>query len=320
MAKVRVALVTGAAGFVGRRVVADLVAAGWSVRAVVRAPTGDEAPKGAIWVPMGDLACLDQAAWLGPLDGVDAVVHLAGRAHVMNDATANPLAEYRRANVLATQILVDAALAAGVRRFIYMSSVKAVAESSLDEALSDDSLPQPEDDYGRSKLEAEGLLLGENTTRGMSVTVLRPPLVYGPGVRANFARLVRWVMRGVPLPFGAIENRRSLVFVGNLSDAVRFSIDSQKLDGKACFVTDGENLSTAELIRRIAKALGRRAFLVPVPGWILRGALGLIGRRTEADRLMGSLVLSTHRLTQAGWQPPYSLDQGLADTVRYVVR
>lgn len=320
MGKIRVALVTGAVGFVGRRVVADLTAAGWTVRAVVRSIPDNVPPAGVVWFPLGDLTCLDVPAWSDALTGVEAVVHLAGRAHVMNDAAADPFTEYRRTNVVATQILASAAVLAGVRRFVYMSSVKAVAESSGETTLTDDALPQPEDDYGRSKREAEVCLLDNPTQQGMSVIVLRPPLIYGPGVRANFARLIRWVARGIPLPFSAIANRRSLVFVGNLSDAVRFAIDTPMLDGKACFVTDGEDLSTADLIRRVAAALGRRALLIPVPEWVLRGAFALLGRRAEADRLMGSLALSPNRLIDAGWQPPYSLDQGLAATVREIAR
>jgi len=310
--------VTGAAGFVGRRVVADLVSAGWAVRAVVRACPGHEAPAGAVWVPMGDLASLEATAWARSLADVEAVVHLAGRAHVMNDAAADALSEYRRTNVGVTQVLAGAAGVAGVRRFIYMSSVKAVAESSGVSILADDASPHPEDAYGRSKREAEEWLFDQAAANGLSITVLRPPLVYGPGVRANFARLVRWAARGTPFPFGAVANRRSLVFVGNLSDAVRFSIDAPALDGKACFATDDDDLSTADLIGRISLALGRQAFLFPVPEWMLRGGLSLVGRSAEADRLLGSLALSMRHFPDAGWRPPFSLDQGLTATVREI--
>jgi nucleoside-diphosphate-sugar epimerase len=367
----RTVLVTGAAGFVGRRVIADLAGAGWRVRAVVRRlppdlqaaltataqsvghpgdqvaavrpvtpakagvqgvdPTGFRLPPerrdgnaatlpltdlriDVQWLALGDLA--EIADWSAALAGVDAVVHLAGRAHVMQDEAADPLAEYRRVNVEATLALARAAATAGVRRFVFMSSVKAVGESSSAAGLAEDCPPRPEDAYGISKREAEAALLAPGALAPMTVTALRPPLVYGPGVRANFARLLQTVVRGVPLPFGGLDNRRSLVFVGNLSSAVAFAIDAPALAGQACFVTDGEDVSTPELIRRIAAAQGRPARLLPVPPAWLRAGLALAGRRAEADRLLGSLALRMERLPAAGWRPPFTMAQGLAETVR----
>jgi nucleoside-diphosphate-sugar epimerase len=152
----------------------------------------------------------------------------------------------------------------------------------------------------------------------MSVTVLRPPLVYGPGVRANFARLMSLAARGIALPFGAVHNRRSLVFVGNLSDAIRFSLESPALAGKACFVTDGEDVSTAELVRRIASACGCRARLLPVPPSLLRAGLYLFGRRQDAERLIGSLALRMEHLPRAGWRPPFSMAEGLSETAAWM--
>jgi nucleoside-diphosphate-sugar epimerase len=307
-------VVTGAAGFVGRGTVQRLAASGWSVSAVVRRLPTPSAPEGAEWLAMGDLTKVSD--WRPALDGVDAVVHLAGRAHVMRDTMADPLAEYRRINVDATLALARAAAAAGVRRFVFMSSAKAVGESSDALGLADDVTPRPEDAYGISKREAEVGLLERGAFGTMSVTVLRPPLVYGPGVGANFARLLRLAARGIPLPFSAVRNRRSLVFVGNLADAVRFALDSPALAGKACFVTDGEDVSTADLVRRIALADGRRARLLPVPPALLRAALILIGRGDDAARLLGSLVLRMEHLTAAGWRPPFTMAEGLAATVR----
>lgn len=313
-AAVGTALVTGANGFVGRRLVATLAAAGWTVRAVVRHLPQPPPPAGVSWLPLGDLAAVDD--WAPALAGVDAVVHLAGRAHVMNDRSADPLAEYRRTNVTATLALARAAAGAGVRRFVFMSSVKAVGESSSAAGLDDDALPRPEDAYGISKREAETELLTPGAFPGMAVTAIRPPLVYGPGVRANFAQLMRWVARGVPLPLASVDNRRSLVFVGNLVDAVRFSLTADGLSAKACFVSDGDDVSTAELVRRIAAACGRQPRLVAVPPALLRVVLGLLGKGDAAERLLGSLSVRPDRLRAAGWRPPFSMAEGLAETVR----
>lgn len=316
MAEPRVVLVTGAAGFVGRRLVADFTRGGeWQVRAVVRDSVPEGGAPGAHWLVMGDLA--EVGDWSEALAGVDVVVHLAGRAHVMNDTAPDAFAEYRRTNVDATLALARAAAAAGVRRFIYMSSVKAVGESSNAAGLSDEAHAMPKDPYGITKREAEVALLAPDAFGAMSVVVLRPPLVYGPGVRANFARLMRWVARGIPLPLGAVRNRRSLVFVGNLVDAIRFSIDAPGLAGTACFVTDAEDLSTTELIRRIARALGCRPRLLSVPPGLLRFALVVLGKRAEAERLLGSLALRIDRLNAAGWRPPHTVDQGLALTAAW---
>lgn len=306
-------LITGATGFVGRYMVTDLVAAGWSVRAAVRRRPADPAPPGAQWVEYGDLAGFD--AWAPLLQGVDAVIHLAGRAHLLNDAAADPLFEYRRINTEATIRLARAAADAGVRRFVFMSTVKAVCESTGPDGIGDQATPLPVDHYGVSKREAEQALLAPFAFPGMTVTVLRPPLVYGPGVRANFARLLGWVARGIPLPFGMVANRRSLVFVGNLTSAARFVLESPSFGGGACFVTDGVDLSLAELVRRIGACLGRRPWLWPIPPAALRAGLAMLGRGDEARRLLDSLVVRADRLRAAGWRPPFEVDAGLLQTV-----
>ena len=317
MEKIGTALVTGAAGFVGQRVVADLCAAGWLVKAIVRGlPERMRASDGAEWIPVGDLANVEPLQWVNLLAGVDVVVHLAGRAHIMADNASDPLAEYRRTNVTATVQLAEAAAKASVRKFIYMSSVKAVAERTAPDGIADDASTHPEDPYGLSKREAEVALLAPGRFGGMAVTILRPPLVYGQGVRANFARLIDWVRRGVPLPLGAVVNKRSLIYVGNLSDAVRYCAMSDLLAGKACFVTDGEDVSTAELVRRIARILGKPIWLPPVPASLLQVVFLVLGRRNQADRLFGSLCLRMHHLPEAGWRPPFTMDQGLRDTLR----
>jgi len=306
-------LVTGASGFVGRWLVRDLASRGWAVRAVTRNLPETGLPQGVTWCPLGDL--VDVTDWCGVLAGVDAVVHLAGRAHVMEDDASDPLAAYRAVNVDVTRILARQAATAGVHRFIFMSSAKAVGESSAAAGLDDHATPSPEDAYGITKREAEVLLLETDEFASLGVTVLRPPLVYGPGVRANFARLLRMVASGMPLPFARVDNVRSLVFLGNLSDAVCFSLESPSLVGKACFVTDDDDLSIGELIRRIARAQGRPARLLPVPAPLLRGLFTLLGRHDQGERLLGTLRVRMEHLPLAGWKPPYSMAQGLAQTV-----
>jgi nucleoside-diphosphate-sugar epimerase len=314
VAKIGTVLVTGAAGFVGRRVVADLARSGWSVRAVVRRAVEACGDPAVTWLPLGDLAELDD--WSAALTGVDAVVHLAGRAHVMDDPAPDPLAAFRRTNVVATMALADAAATAGVHHFVFMSSIKAVGEQSALTGLAEDAECRPEDAYGVSKREAEVALLAPGRLGAMAVTILRPPLVYGPGVRANFARLLGWVARRIPLPFGAVDNRRSLVFVGNLSSAVAFVLRTPALAGQTCLVSDGEAVSTPELVRQMAAALGRAPRLLPVPPIVLNGLLHAVGKGAEAGRLLGSLVLRDTRLRAAGWAPPFSMAQGLVETAQ----
>lgn len=278
---------------------------------MVRSEPADPPPAGMRWLPQGDLT--EVGDWSPALDGVHAVVHLAGRAHHGDGGGA--ISAYRRVNVEATLALAGAAAKAGVAHFVYMSSVKAAGESSGPQGLREDELTHPVDAYGISKREAELALLDPSRFSSMRVTVLRPPLVYGPGVRANFARLLRWVDAGVPLPFGRVSNRRSLVFVGNLSHAVRFVLECPTTDGQACFVSDGEDVSTPELIGMIATAMGRPARLFSVPPRVLDAAFSLLGRKAEADRIFGSLVVRAERLRSAGWHPPFSLREGLRQTV-----
>lgn len=308
-------LVTGAHGFVGSTVVATLAHAGCHIKAPIRVVSAPHAAANVELVGIGNFAQMDD--WAPVLCGVDTVVHLAGRAHVLNDSAPDPLPAYRSVNVGVTERLASAAAAAGVGRFVFMSSVKAGGEVSGTRALTEDDMARPLDAYGISKREAEEALIRINRDTGLPVTILRPPLVYGPGVRANFLRLMRWVDRGVPLPFGAVDNRRSLVYVGNLADAVLAALQSERESADVYFVSDDEDLSTAELIRRLGSALERRVRLVPVPPALLRGALRMLGRGDEAGRLLGSLCVDTSRIrNDLGWRPPYSVTEGLAETAR----
>ena len=225
--------------------------------------------------------------WRAALAGIDAIVHLAARAHVLRDSSADAHALYRAVNTLGALRLAEAAAAAGVRRFVFLSSVRVHGERSTGAPFTEASPLVAQDPYGRSKAEAERGLAALAAAGRLEPVILRPPLVYGPGARGNFARLVRLVARGVPLPLGAVRNRRSLIFVGNLVDAIVRSLDDPAAAGETFMVSDGEDVSTPELVRRIARALGKPARLVPVPAGAApprRRARRPLGRRRAPAR------------------------------------
>jgi nucleoside-diphosphate-sugar epimerase len=309
-------LVTGASGFVGRALCAALIAHGSTVRGAVRsgASTQDLA-RGCAPAVVGDVG--PDTDWREALSGVTAVAHLAARVHVMRERSVDPLAAFRRVNVEGTLQLARSAAAAGVARLVFLSSVKVNGESSA-RPLTEVARPAPSDAYGVSKWEAEQALSGVSRETGLPIVVLRPPLVYGPGVKANFLRLMAAVERGVPLPLGSIDNRRSLVYLGNLVDAIRMCLTHPGVAGRTYFVADGEDLSTPALVRRLAAALAVRPRLWPIPPAALAGLGALTGRRAAIERLTGSLQVDIGALRRdTGWSPPFSVDQGLAATARW---
>lgn len=307
-------LVTGAEGFVGARLVPTLVARGWRVRAGVRerAPTAPAFPAGVEVVVTGDLAT---AELQGVLGDADAVVHLAGRAHRMNEGGEEHSGGYERDNADVTERLGLAALAAGIRAFVYVSSVKAMGERTLPgTSFRATTVCRPEDPYGRSKLHAEERL---RAIPGLGAVVLRPPLMYGPGVKGNLRLLWRLVRSGVPIPVGSINNRRSLLFVGNFADAIATCLESEAARGETFVVRDGEDLSTPELVRRIARSDGRRPRVVPMPKPLLRALARAVGKGDAASRLIEDLALDDYELRQlTGWTPPFTIEQGLAESSR----
>ena len=306
-------LVTGATGFVGRAVVPALLARGFAVRAAVRG-AGVGVPGAEAW-PAGDLT--GPVDWAPALERVRAVVHLAARAHVTREDPAGAAAAYRAVNVEATRRLAEAAARAGVRRFVYMSSVKALGERSGAVPLRDGDTPAPKGPYGESKLEAERVLARIAGDSGMTAVALRPPLVYGPGVRANFLGLMRLVDRGVPLPLAGISNRRSLIGVANLADAAATAA-AVPGPGGAFLVADGPALSTEELVRAVAAALGRPARLFPVPAALARLAGALPGIGGAAARLTGSLAVDDGGFRAVyGWSPPVPFAEQLAATAAW---
>lgn len=308
-------LVTGARGLVGAAVLQRLmtiegVRALGSVRGAVRSSKA-----GASLVAVGDLS--DSTDWSAALAGVNAVIHTAARVHVMDETVAEPLTEFRRVNVQGTLNLARQAAASGVRRFVFVSSIKVNGEATQPgRPFSAADVPAPLDPYGVSKMEAEQALLELGRQTGMEVVIVRPPLVYGPGVKANFAAMVRWVGRGVPLPLGRLQNARSLVALDNLVDLLALCLTHPAAAGQVFLASDGEDVSVTELLRRLGRAMGRPARLLPIPGAWIEWAATLVGKRAVAQRLCGSLQVDIEKTRQLlGWRPPLSLDHGLKKAV-----
>lgn len=360
----RTVLVTGATGFVGRHVCAYLHAAGLRVRAAVRAA----ADLPATWeqVIVGEIG--PDTVWDTALDGTEAVVHLASHSPRAGASPEDTAAAYRRVNVAGTECLARAAAAAGVRRMVYMSTIKVNGEFTADSnhspesgtgknaphpnplpggegiktgllpgeegikkgfpparegmkcgnmSFTEDDEPHPQDVYGHSKWEAERLLRTLAAHSGLEVVILRPPLVYGPKVKGNFLSLLRLVERGIPVPLGLVRNRRSMLYVGNLADAVLRCLDTPQAPGQTYLLSDGADLSTPELLERIAFHLGCTARVWPLPVALLRGVGALLGQSAAVARLTGSLLVDSGKIrAELGWTPPFSLDDGLRETAR----
>jgi UDP-glucose 4-epimerase len=301
-------LVTGATGFVGRAVAAHLRAADHRVVAAVRRPGRPDAIETR---PVGDID--GDTDWSAALADIDAVVHLAARAHVMTETETDPLAVFRRINRDGALALARQMAESGPKRLIFLSSVKVNGEATpADRPFRADDPPAPADPYGLAKAEAEEGLRTIAESGGLALTILRPPLVHGPGARGNLAMLMRALDRRLPLPLGAIRNRRSLVGVDNLADAVRFCLNHPETAGRTYMIRDGEDVSTPELIWRLGRLMGRPALLLPVPPALLRLGGRLVGRRAAVARLTGSLAVDDRPLRDAGWTPPLDLERGLA--------
>jgi nucleoside-diphosphate-sugar epimerase len=302
-------LITGAGGFIGRVAVRAFLAAGWEVRAAARRIPPD-AEQDAEWRVIQDIR--DKAAWRGLADDVQCVVHLAGRAHVLRETEADPLAAFRSVNVEATRRLASEAATAGVRRFVFLSSIGVNGVRTDNVPFRETDMPQPSTPYAISKYEAEQVLRALSEASGLEYVILRAPLVYGSNAPGNFGRLVRWIRRGWPLPFGAVKNRRSLLFVGNLADALKCCAIDPAARNELFLVADKEAVSTPDLVRLLARAFGCQPHLCPVPQVLLRAAERLTGGQLKLSPLLDTLVMDiSHIQKRLRWTPPNSLAEGL---------
>ena len=311
-----VVLVTGAAGFVGSALARHLRSADFEVRATVRAAVPASLAEVQTWTG----AHLEGGFnWTAPLRGCDVVLHTAARVHVMRDAAADRLAEFRRANVTGTLRLAGEAARAGVRRFVFVSSVKVNGERTMrGKPFTPDDTPAPADPYGVSKHEAELGLFELAAATGLEVTIVRPVLVYGPGVKGNFGTLLRWLSRGAPLPLAKTDNRRSLVYLENLVELLSICAVHERAANEVFLVRDDDDLATSELLRRMGASLGRRARLFPCPRWALLAGAAIVGQSAAASRLLDSLQVDDTRTRDVlGWRPRVSVDAGLRETARW---
>jgi nucleoside-diphosphate-sugar epimerase len=306
-------LITGANGFVGRVLCAEAAMRKFSVRAATR-----RNPDFTECIEKITICGVDGSTnWRNALDSCDVVVHLAARVHVMKEVVADPSFEFRQVNVDGTLNLARQAVQAGVRRFILISSIKVNGEfTDLGHPFIADQIPAPSDPYGVSKYEAEIGLMALSEETGMELVIIRSPLVYGPGVKANFLSMMNWLQRGIPLPLGGVtKNHRSFVYLDNLVDLIITCIDHPAAANQTFLVSDDEDLSTAELLERMALALGKRSKLISVPAGLITLGAKLVGRDDIAQRLCGSLQVDIKKTKDLlGWSPPVSVNEGLRQT------
>ncbi|MCO6055382.1 SDR family oxidoreductase [Pseudomonas sp. MOB-449] len=308
-------LLTGGSGFVGQVLIKRMLNDGcYSPVAAVRRQSVDF-PAAVSCVQVGDLSA--STDWSAALTDIEVVIHAAARAHVLSEVASDPLAEFRHVNVSGTLALARQAARAGVRRFIFISSIGVNGNQSSRPFTADD-VPNPAEPYAVSKHEAELELRNLAAQTGMELVVIRPPLVYGPNAPGNFGRLIRVVSKGLPLPLGAIHNRRSLVALDNLVDLIVTCIDHPAAANQTFLVSDGEDLSTTELLRRMGVALGKPARLLPVPSWLLEAGAAMLGKKALSQRLCGSLQVDISKTRELlGWTPPLSVDAALRKTAKH---
>ncbi|NQV56422.1 MAG: NAD-dependent epimerase/dehydratase family protein [Rhodospirillales bacterium] len=306
-------LITGATGFVGRALAAELRKAGHLLSGTTRRPNLGQGPSDVPLYQIGEMG--PDTDWSTAISGAEIVVHLAARVHVMKETSNQSLALFRATNTDGTRRLAETAARAGVRRFIFLSTVKVMGEETAGAPFKETDSAMPSDAYAISKWDAEQALTDISVRAGMEAIILRPPLAYGPHVRGNFLSLLKICARGFPLPLASINNTRSLLSVGNLASAIATAAAHPAAANGAYLLSDGEDLSTPDLIRRTAHALGRKARLYQLPIPLLEAAGALIGRREAIKRLTGSLSVDSAKFAATfGWRPRQSVDEGLAET------
>ncbi len=315
------ALLTGATGFVGRALQRRLHTAGIEYSSVIRAPLPSNNQDNLFGRPYHVKKIGSDTCWDGVLKGIDVIIHLAARVHIMNDTALDALALFREVNTAGTQQLAEAAASAGVNRFIFLSSVKVNGEFTTDQPF-DESMPAaPQDPYAISKYEAEQALLKIAAESSMEVVIIRPPLVYGPEVKANFLRLLDWIGHGIPLPLASIRNQRSLIAVDNLVDFLITCLNHPDAANEVFLISDGKDLSTAELAQCIAKHMEHSARLFSVPQPLMNMTASLLGKKSMMDRLTHSLQIDSSKARQQlQWQPPLSVDEAIAKTVSWYLQ
>ncbi len=313
-------MVTGGDGFLGQALCENLKKAGYYVRRIIRSEENCAAyGSTADVVSVGDLGA--DVDWTPLLDGIDVVLHLAGRAHILNEQAADPLEEFRRVNVRATASLAQAAAGQGVRRMVFVSSIGVNGSSTVGKPFSEEDIPAPHNDYALSKWEAEKELLRIAADTGLEVTIVRSPLIYGPGVKAHFLQLLQLVEKGIPLPLGSVRNRRSFVALDNIVDFLVCCAVHPAAAGRTFLVCDGEDISTPELIRRIARYMRCPVRLWPFPVSVMRAGARFLGKQAVVESLCESLLVeSTKAKRVLGWRQPVSIDDGLKKTVEWYVR
>ncbi len=306
-------LVTGANGFVGQALCGEAISRGYEVAGATRsACTLGENVKNVV---VGTVD--DSTDWVPALQGIEVVIHLAARVHVMHDTVVDPLLEFRKVNLNGTMQLARCAAACGVKRFVYVSSIKVNGEETTGGHIySEQDIPEPQDPYGLSKWEAEQALWRIARETGLEVVIIRPPLVYGAGVKGNFAQMMRAVSRGLPLPFASVRNQRSLIYVGNLVDALIVCITHPAAKGNTFLISDGNSVSTPDLLRAIAHAMGVPCRIFLFPTIFLRLAGFITGKSSQISRLLGDLQVDDDKIrSELNWRSPYSLQEGLTQSV-----
>lgn len=311
-------LVTGTNGFIGRNLCKELLYRGWQVKGVVRSTSKNDLPVGVEPIEVETIDHVVQ--WGDILSKIDVVIHLAARVHILKEIEDNPIYEFRKINVLGTERLASASACAGVKRLIFISSIGVNGESTNGNFFLEEDSPNPSNAYALSKWEAEQVLhkVAQDTAK-LDIVVLRPPLVYGMNAPGNFDRLIRLIKSGMPLPFNRLKNKRSLIYIDNLVDAIIKCIEHPDAANQTFLVSDGQDVSTPELIRMIARAMGKKAILFQCPVSLLKMAGKVSGKSAEVERLVNSLQIDSTKIRKTlNWTPPFTMEEGILETVRNI--